>query len=189
MFGGKQFRLPAVSKIFPKAHIEVAKSALNAWKYCGKDDTRIEGPLEYGQPPAQLNKRGEKGERNTMLVSKGAEQAVRDGDIAIEQYPKLKHAIDLFNAVTSRTSDLETLDNYWLCGPPGTGKSHRARADYPEYYDKPLNKWWDDYKSQPTVILDDFGIEQKYLVTHLKRWADKYTFTAETKGGAIKARP
>lgn len=86
-------------------------------------------------------------------------------------------------------SDLESLDNVWYWGPPGTGKSHTARTKYPDNYDKPLNKWWDDYKHQPTVILDDFGKDHSMLVSHLKRWADKYAFTAETKGGATRLRP
>ena len=124
-----------------------------------------------------------------MLIAKGAEQAVRDGDVKIEDYPKLKHALDLYSATTNEYHDLDTLDNYWIVGPPGTGKSHYARRTYPEHYDKPLNKWWDDYKHQGTVILDDFDENHACLGSHLKRWADKYPFTAEVKGGATRLRP
>lgn len=175
--------------MYPTAHIEVARSAHAAWEYCGKTETRVEGPLDFGIPPAQLNKRGEKQKRNELLLSKGPEQAVRDGDIRIEEYAKVKHNIDLFTAVTAPAADLDELDNYWFYGPPGTGKSHRARHEFGEYYDKPLNKWWDDYKQQPTVIIDDVDLKSAEHAHLFKRWADKYAFTGETKGGTVRLRP
>lgn len=124
-----------------------------------------------------------------MLLEKGAEKAVEDGDIDISQYAKLKHNIDLFKSVTTPIGDLAELDNEWIWGPPGTGKSRGARADNPEHYNKPLNKWWDDYKGQHCVILDDLSKEHACLGPHLKQWADHYPFTAEVKGGATKLRP
>ena len=32
-------------------HVDAARNAMAAWKYCGKEDTRVEGPLEFGIPP------------------------------------------------------------------------------------------------------------------------------------------
>lgn len=43
--------LAAVNRIFKECHIESAKNALNAWKYCGKSDTRVEGPVTFGPVP------------------------------------------------------------------------------------------------------------------------------------------
>ena len=186
--GGKQCRLPKLSKLF-NGHVEVARNALALWDYCSKPETQLEPPVSYGVPPAQLNTKGDKGKRNKLLLEKGAEKAVEDGDIRLEQYVKVKHAIDLYRSVTSTPAALDNLQNIWYYGPPGTGKSHKVRSDFTEHYDKPLNKWWCDYKSQPTVILDDFGQEHSVLGSHLKRWADKYPFTAETKGGATTLRP
>lgn len=95
-----------------------------------------------------------------MLIEKGAEQAVFDGDIDVLQYPKLKHAINLLKCVTHKNENIEgKLPNLWIYGPPGVGKSMKAREDNPDYYDKPLNKWWDDFKGQHCVILDDFSKE------------------------------
>jgi len=106
----------------------------------------VEGPVEFGVPPAQPYRKGDIKARNLLLLEKGAEAAVKDGDISLMQYAKLKHSIELYNACSVKHSDLNRLDNKWVYGPPGVGKSRKARQDYPNYYDKPLNKWWDDYK-------------------------------------------
>jgi len=84
---------------------------------------------------------------------------------------------------------METLDNYWFVGKPGTGKSLGARARWPGLYNKPLNKWWTEYVGQETILLDDFGKEHSCLGAHLKHWADHYPFTAESKGGGMVIRP
>lgn len=187
--GGKSTRFAVVKKLFPTAHIEGTKDAFRAWEYCGKEDTRVEGPVEYGVPPAQRNVAGNVKARNEMLITKGAAQAVKDGDVPIMQLPKLKLAIDLYNSLVSKPTDLDSLDNYWYHGLPGTGKSRGARTEWPDLYNKPLNKWWCEYQAQETVLLDDFSKEHKVLGAHLKNWADHYPFVAETKGGGITIRP
>ena len=145
-FGGKSTRIAVVKKQFPTAHIEPAKSPLQAWEYCGKSETRVSGPVEFGVPPANKKAGDTKKERNLLLISKGAEQAVADGDICITNYAKLKHNIDLYKSITDKHANLDVLDNEWVYGPPGTGKSRGAREENPDHYDKPINKWWDDYK-------------------------------------------
>lgn len=187
--GGKKVRFTTLKRQFPQAHIEAAVDAYKAWEYCGKSDTRVSGPAEFGVPPAQRNKAGNVKARNELLLAKGAAQAVADGDIPLLQLPKLKHAIDLYHQLTTKPADLDQLDNYWFYGDPGTGKSRGARVRWTGLYNKPLNKWWCDYSGQETVLLDDFSKEHACLGPHLKNWADHYAFVAETKGGGVTIRP
>jgi hypothetical protein len=188
-FGGKSTRFQVVKKLFPTAHIEAAKSPHDSWDYCGKEDTRVEGPVEFGVPPARLNKKGDKAKKNAMLIDKGAEQAVKDGDISIKDYQRFKHNIELYKATTVTHQDLTELDNYWVVGEPGVGKSLTSRKKFPDFYSKPCNKWWDDYNGKATVILDDLDTNHSWLGHNIKIWADHYPFTAETKGGARNVRP
>lgn len=55
-------------KRFPRCHVELAKNAMASWKYCGKEDSRQEGPIEHGVPPASLRVKGDKAERNRLII-------------------------------------------------------------------------------------------------------------------------
>lgn len=86
---------------------------------------------------------------------------------------------------------IDHLNNRWIYGPTGTGKSRGVRESVPaaDLFNKAINKWWDGYNGQPVVLLDDFGKEHAVLGHYLKQWADHYAFQAETKGGSIRIRP
>jgi len=80
----------AMTKTFPGVHIEKSKNALASWRYCGKDDTRVEGPVEFGVPPAAKNVKGDTKARNAMIIAHGVVKAVDDGLIPIEKLKQVK---------------------------------------------------------------------------------------------------
>lgn len=59
--------------------------------------------------------------------------------------------------------DKDHLRGIWIWGASGAGKSRLARDKFPNSYPKLCNKWWDGYKGQETVIMDDIGKDHKVL--------------------------
>jgi hypothetical protein len=69
--------------------------------YCLKEDTRLEGPWEFGLKPARKNVKGETKERNMRILELGAEKCVEEGLVSIKEYPKLLQAINLYKLNTT----------------------------------------------------------------------------------------
>lgn len=51
----RQFK--AMAKLLPNAHVETAKCSFRAWTYCSKADTRLEGPVHFGEVPKPEKKK------------------------------------------------------------------------------------------------------------------------------------
>lgn len=85
----------SVSKTFPTAHIEVAKHAFKAWEYCTKEDTRVEGPVTFGEMPKPPKAKSNYTDYNAAVLA-NLESMVSDGRVNIKEYPKLKQAQQLF---------------------------------------------------------------------------------------------
>lgn len=176
-------RLAAVKTIFGQScHAEPSRSSA-ANDYVWKEDTRVaDTNFEIGELPFK---------RNSKTDWDAAKQKAKEGridevpaDVYIKYYNTLK-TIARDNMV--KPDDLSAPTGIWIHGPPGVGKSHFAREQYPDAYLKPQNKWWDGYQGQRNVILDDF--DSKQLGHLLKIWADQYSFIAESKGHSAHIRP
>lgn len=178
-------------------HISPVRELQNHIDYCMKDGNYI----HEGVRPVDQAGKGEK-EKNRWqeaidCARLGKFEEVHP-QIQIMHFKNLGHIHHHHvSRVTTRAS-VATLDNWWFVGPTGTGKSFTARGMsgncLPAYYSKLVNKWWDAYKAEPIVIMDEFGADRPSAlldaqVGHLKMWADHYAFNAEVKGGHILARP
>lgn len=190
-----------------RAHFEKAKgNSKQNYDYCTKDGNFF----EKGKRPLtkqEIDKSGGKA-RGKMQKEEWASiisHAEKDDLDWIEQnYPRIffvyKHNIERIRdgAKTEYNLDLDNKglrDHFlWLWGPTGSGKSHSARAiakkidpDH-EPYLKDWNKWWNGYKGQKVTIIDEASPERlEHLIDFLKKWADKWTFTAEVKGSSYNA--
>lgn len=183
----KKCRLAAVKASVGNGHWEPSRSEA-AENYVWKEDTAIPGTrFELGakafNPSSGTDWARIKDLAKAGRISECLEIAP---DATIRHYASLKAISRDF---MEKPPDLSTVCGQWIYGPPGVGKSHFAREMYTNIYDKMCNKWWDGYQGQKTVLIDDFDLSHKVLGHHLKRWADKYSFLAESKGHSANIRP
>lgn len=181
-FAGNK-RLAAMRVLSARAHWEVARgdSAANR-TYCVKDgDFEERGTRRLTRNEQAISQH----DRWTDVV-----RAARAGT-AENEYPRefIQYNSTISRLLVTVVEDLPEYSGQWFFGRPGTGKSRTARADFPGLYDKLINKWWDGYTNQVTVLVDDLGRDHKFMGSFLKRWCDHYPFRAEYKGGSKVIRP
>lgn len=127
-------------------------------------------------PKPRQNVKGDTKAFNEACLELGPEKMVETGQLSIKDYEKVRKAITLYKLHTAKLEDTKELKNVWYWGPPGVGKSKRAREENPSLFVKPLNKWWDGYSGETAVLLDDVGQEHTFLSYFLKIWGDHYPF-------------
>lgn len=176
-------RLTQLKKVMPRAHLEPMRGRLdqNA-KYCSK-----QGELhKFGDEPVPPGPREQNRWLETMNHLRNGDLESIDPDIRIRYYGNLNKLLRDYSAKPLTIDGL--FENEWIWGPPGSGKSKRAREENPDLYVKSLNKWWDQYNGEHTILIDDFqpGFHMEYFI---KIWADRYPFRAESKGGSLLIRP
>lgn len=174
----KKIYFSVLKKIHSKVHFIAVKINNGADKYCLKEDTRLDGPYEFGSKP--INRSSKTDWDQVFLNAKRGKFDDIPSDIKVRCYSNLKK-IEKDNLICIDSSNVRGV---WIYGPSGSGKSRLAREQYPNAYFKLCNKWWDGYYGQNSVIMDDFGKEHSVLGYHLKIWADRYGCILETKGGA-----
>lgn len=99
-------------------------------------------------------------------------------------YNRMKINLAQYNLDKSENKNIfKTCNNLWIWGRPGIGKTVFATRKFPKHYLKLQNKWWDGYKGEEVVILDDFS--DKTLGYYIKIWADNIEHKGEIKNSTI----
>lgn len=183
----KRKRLEGMKKLDARAHWEHCKCPAEARAYAMKEDTRVQGPWEFGE----CRKAGRKPTLQEVctLVLDGKS----DYDIARaapEQFVRHHRGIGAFRIAAKVPQERRTWPpELWVIwGPSGSGKSWFAQmnwGDVSTVYWKPQGtKWWDGYFGQETVVLDDFKGSWMPL-QDFQRLVDRYPLQVETKGGYV----
>lgn len=177
-----RMRFKKLGKLFPW-HIEPCKgSPEQASAYCKKDNDFE----EFGTICSE-SKNGERSQERWSKILTMAQEGRMDliqSEFPGEYIRNLRQ-LKQVHVDTMVPNSSNVVSCLWLYGKPGTGKS-RFAFDYDRnaYFKNP-NKWWDNYQNNKTIVLDDFDKTHAVLGYYLKRWADRYPFLAETKGGSL----
>lgn len=135
-----QVRKSALIKHCKHANYEPVKVDNGASSYCLKEDTRVEGPWEFGTKPVKLNSKTDWQE----VWDKAKEGKIDEipHHVRVQHYGKLKQIAKDHANVEGEAADVKGV---WIHGPAGIGKSRYARDNYPNAYKKLANKWFDGY--------------------------------------------
>lgn len=151
-------RCAAIKKIDNKLHIDVVSVNNGADAYCMKEDTRVEGPWEFGTKPVRRNNK-----TDWQQVWDAAKEGKLDN---IDPQIRIRH----YNSLTKIAKDhlpkydADGVRGIWIQGTSGVGKSRLAREiSGNKHYPKLLNKWFDGYQGERHIIMDDIGEDHKCL--------------------------
>ncbi len=180
----EQIMMLTVKNVLPlSAHLEVKMgSREEARAYCMKEDTRIDGPWEFG-----MFDYGGQGSRNDILDlcvairDHGEREAVMMYPSMAIRYPR---GVQYYASMLNINYNLRFMYVTLLYGPTGTGKSRYCyeRAKY-AYRKCGTGKFFDRYMGEKELIIDDFaGARSKVELTTLLQLLDIYPVTVETKG-------
>lgn len=184
----KRVTLGTMKKINGSAHWEIARGTPDDnKKYCTKEDTRIAGPWEVGEPTG-AGRRTDL-EAAAAMVTQGEtllEIARQMPEVYVRYHSGLKALKLILEEKPPRKFGPEGPEVWIFWGPAGTGKSRRAHETWPDAYRKIVNgKWWDGYSGQETVIFDDFKGSSMSL-HDFQTVIDRYPTRVEKKGGSIE---
>lgn len=163
-----------------RAHLEIRRGTREqARDYCMKDESRVEGPWEYGNFAT-----GGQGKRTDVLELKNVLLAGATERQILEQLPQqwfqYQRAISYTRTMLQEPRSWNT-DIHLYIGTPGSGKSAKVMREHPDAYWKQRSNWWDNYTGQEVVVLDDFyGWLPPDMIFRL---GDRYPLLVETKGG------
>ena len=160
-----------------------AKDSMDVRTYIQKSGDFIEEGTFFrnNQSPSQI-----RSAKNKILLKKPLNELVDDGTISLYSYQQLSAAVAHYRLDSIKVNAYQPKTCYWICGKTGIGKSRWVRDNFPDqFYNKPMNKWWDGYQGELAVLIDDFDLQGQMLGHYLKIWSDCYSFNAEIKGNTI----
>lgn len=171
-------------------HIEETRSRAASYAYCTKEETREDGPWEFGVlGDKQGNRADIEALKDSLDEGKGDKDLWEEHFGSMLRYHKAVGVYRLLRMSGSRPQPRVRVYH----GPPGTGKSHRAFQEASELGQPYFvmfgqgNTWWDGYDGRSPVIFDDFY--DQIDVNMMKRILDKYPLQVQVKGGVLAFAP
>lgn len=200
------FHVGLKSKL-PHVHIEVeykvarAMPKFNKRIHWEKRRGTLKQALDYLNKEDKLEERGDRPKLDNNIhlsfqeIFHDAEKGIAHPDNAIYARYNNYFNNEIMKHQPPKVWDGELEDkNIWIWGDKGLGKTgvfyDLAIAENTTLYDKQFNKWWDGFGGQKYVIMEDADPDNtQYLGGFIKKWADRYSFMGEYKGGNMTIYP
>lgn len=188
-----QKSLSRLQAAIPRGHFESRRgSSKQASDYCKKEESRVDGPWEYGTLSAP-GKRNDLAAAVEIFREKGMAGLIAEEPTAYVKYHRGFEKL-AFKALLGQTREVPEV--WFLYGPPGCGKTRRAFAECESRvggsYGLDFVKlcladgWFDGYLGQPAVILDDLdGNKSKISLARLLQVLDIYPTLVPIKGDHV----
>lgn len=182
----------------PDAHIEIPKKCRQACiSYCKKEDTRVSGPWEYGDPTAKRQ-----GQRTDMEdIKESLDRGATVSSIASDHFSswcRYRKSFDEYIELLrpfkpGRDRDGQSpIHVIVVWGSSGTGKSRFASLHDPTAY-RPIYKrrddtsFWERYRGENCVVFDDFTDSQLSL-QEFCQITDPYPVLLNAKFGSARLK-
>lgn len=165
------------SKLF-RAHIEKRLgTSKQASDYCKKENKYVEIGIRSVQ--------GERTDIKTIM------DKIKDKEFNVDDHPNeyARYHVMIDKLITrSYLPRSNPPEVYWFYGESGAGKTRTAVELHgvDNVYMKDSSKWWDGYRQQHCIVIDDFmpkDCEEQYR--DMLRLLDRYPYQGQVKGGYI----
>lgn len=160
-------------------HLETAKGNEKQNKeYCTKEETRVDGPWEFGTYDENAGKQGNRSDLDEVANALKEGKSLRQiADMYTCQYIKYARGIEATNTRLSvAPPPMRNVKVLLLFGPTATGKTHRIMHACPDIYCvEPGRGPWDMYNSETHILFDEFEPES-WPITTMNRILDKWRF-------------
>lgn len=166
--------------------------------YVGKEDTRLEGTTGVVLGTPELGDHSGQGKRNDMkkaveiFMKRGYEGLVAEAPEMIVKFPR---GFDKLEEIAGPRRDKSVEPKVFvLWGETRCGKTKLAhelleKSGLPFYIKNTQTKWFDGYKGEKIVLMDEFvGVNAKANTSlgDILLWCDRYPMSVEVKGGSRK---
>jgi len=171
-----------------QSHVEPSRSAA-AIAYCHKEETRVDGPWEFGEKskPLVRGSRSDLNEFGKRARERGGNEKIAESDPGM--FIRYHRGFDALRKISIKSRDWsEAACVRVYIGDSGSGKTRSVFTEFgaDEIYTKDgSTKWWDGYDAQACILIDDFVGSEAISIPEILTICDRYKKLVETKGGHV----
>lgn len=173
------------------SYLAPVKSVNGAVSYCGKEDTRVDGPWEIGRLPKHGRRSDLEEVKNDIDAGASMDQLWSDHFGKCVRYHR---GFQIYHGIVNKNvvRNWQTVC-YVYYGNSGCGKTEAAKEESRVFgggtYWLTLEKgiggkvWWDGYSGEANVVIDEFGCQIPF--NEFKRLIDSSPLRLPVKGGFV----